>query len=126
MEYITFSGVDGSGKSTQLELLREYLIGKGFKVAYFHAVEFSFANRIAGASGIHALAADTDGIDGSESNAGAFADGTSFERLLAAGQDPHRLLATNDAWTAFSAIGDLFEPGPTGTNVNDFRAILIR
>ena len=55
-----------------------------------------------------------------------FADGTSFERLLAAGQDPHRLLATNDAWSAFSALGDLFVPGPTGTNVNDFRAILIR
>jgi thymidylate kinase len=47
MKYITFSGVDGSGKSTQLELLREHLIGEGFKVAYFHAVEFSFANRIA-------------------------------------------------------------------------------
>lgn len=97
--------------------------GKGGRNSEFL---LSFANRIAGASGIHALAADTDGIDGSESNAGAFADGTSFERLLAAGQDPHRLLATNDAWTAFSAIGDLFEPGPTGTNVNDFRAILIR
>lgn len=47
MRYITFSGVDGSGKSTQLELLKEHLIGEGHKVAYFHAVEFSFANRIA-------------------------------------------------------------------------------
>jgi len=73
-----------------------------------------------------ALAADTDGIDGSEDNAGAFADGTSAARLRAAGHDPAAMLADNDAWTAFDAIGDLFVPGPTGTNVNDFRAILIR
>ena len=73
-----------------------------------------------------ALAADTDGIDGSEQNAGAFATGTSMARLRATGRDPAALLANNDAWTAFDALGDLFAPGPTGTNVNDFRAILIR
>lgn len=73
-----------------------------------------------------ALAADTDGIDGSEGNAGAFADGQSMARLRAAGLDPGMLLAGNDAYTAFEALGDLFVPGPTGTNVNDFRAILIR
>ncbi|MBI1216915.1 MAG: DUF4147 domain-containing protein [Rhodobacteraceae bacterium] len=73
-----------------------------------------------------ALAADTDGIDGSEDNAGAFADGGSMARLRANGTDPAALLAANDAWTAFDALGDLFVPGPTGTNVNDFRAILIR
>ena len=73
-----------------------------------------------------ALAADTDGIDGSESNAGAFADGFSMARLRALGHDPAAMLAGNDAYSAFEALGDLFAPGPTGTNVNDFRAILIR
>jgi glycerate 2-kinase len=73
-----------------------------------------------------ALAADTDGIDGSESNAGAFASGDSMARLRALGHDPRALLASNDAYSAFEALQDLFSPGPTGTNVNDFRAILIR
>nr|WP_149140610.1 glycerate kinase [Gemmobacter caeruleus] len=73
-----------------------------------------------------ALAADTDGIDGSEDNAGAFATGDSAARLRAAGHDPAAFLAGNDAYSAFAALDDLFAPGPTGTNVNDFRAILIR
>ncbi|MEM6891211.1 MAG: glycerate kinase [Pseudomonadota bacterium] len=73
-----------------------------------------------------ALAADTDGIDGSESNAGAFADGRTWDRLRQLGHDPRTFLANHDAWSAFDALGDLFSPGPTGTNVNDFRAILIR
>ena len=73
-----------------------------------------------------ALAADTDGIDGSENNAGAFADGTSAARLRAMGRDPAALLSNNDAFSAFETLGELFIPGPTGTNVNDFRAILIR
>lgn len=85
----------------------------------------SFALDIDGTHGITALAADTDGIDGSEDNAGAFADGTTVSRLIAAGRDGAALLNGNDAWTAFHAIGDLFVPGPTGTNVNDLRAILI-
>ncbi|YBV96413.1 glycerate kinase [Phyllobacteriaceae bacterium JZ32] len=85
----------------------------------------SFALDIDGTRGITAFAADTDGIDGSEDNAGAFADGTTVSRLIAAGGDGAALLDGNDAWTAFHAIGDLFVPGPTGTNVNDLRAILI-
>ncbi|MDO8984979.1 glycerate kinase [Cypionkella sp.] len=76
--------------------------------------------------GFAALAADTDGIDGSEDNAGAFADGASMARLRGLGLDPAALLAGNDAYAAFEALGDLYAPGPTGTNVNDFRAILIR
>ena len=75
---------------------------------------------------VTALAADTDGIDGSEDNAGAFSDGTSWTRMLASDIDPALCQVRHDAWTAFNAVGDLFVPGPTGTNVNDFRAILVR
>jgi len=85
----------------------------------------SFALGIDGLDAIHALAADTDGIDGSEDNAGAFADGGSAGRMLGATCDPLDHLSRHDAYGAFSLVGDLFETGPTGTNVNDFRAILI-
>ncbi|WP_182566135.1 glycerate kinase type-2 family protein [Rhizobium leguminosarum] len=85
----------------------------------------SLAIEIAEHGDITALAADTDGIDGSEDNAGAFVDGGSVARLRAAGLDPYDLLVSNDAWTGFNASNDLFATGPTGTNVNDFRAILI-
>jgi hydroxypyruvate reductase len=97
--------------------------GKGGRNAEFL---LAFALAIDGIDGITALAADTDGIDGSEDNAGAFADGSSASRMRAAGIDPRAALANNDAWTAFHAVGDLFVTGPTGTNVNDFRAILVR
>jgi hydroxypyruvate reductase len=86
----------------------------------------AFASAIEGVTGVTALAADTDGIDGSEDNAGAFADAQSAERMRAAGIDPIAALSGHDAWGAFDAVGDLFVPGPTGTNVNDFRAILLR
>ena len=81
---------------------------------------------VLGVEGVTALAGDTDGIDGSEDNAGAYVDGTSAQRLREAGIDPLAALADNDAYGAFEAIGDLLMTGPTGTNVNDFRAILIR
>lgn len=73
-----------------------------------------------------ALAADTDGIDGSENNAGAFADGSTAERLRKAGYLPAALLVENDAYTAFDTLHDLYVTGPTGTNINDFRAIIVR
>ena len=85
----------------------------------------SFAAAIDGQNGITALAADTDGIDGSEDNAGAFADGQTASDIRAAGIDPLNALARDDAWGAFDAAKSLFVTGPTGTNVNDFRAILI-
>lgn len=85
----------------------------------------SLALDIEGLDGVHALAADTDGIDGSEDNAGAFADGGTAARVRAEGGDPRALLAEHDAWSAFHLSDDLFVPGPTGTNVNDFRAILV-
>ncbi|ODT77950.1 MAG: hydroxypyruvate reductase [Pelagibacterium sp. SCN 64-44] len=90
--------------------------------------EFLLALAIAldGVEGVQALAGDTDGIDGSEDNAGAVVDGSTATRMRQAGIDPQAALADNDAYTAFAAIGDLFVTGPTGTNVNDFRAILIR
>jgi len=78
-----------------------------------------------GAPGIHALAADTDGIDGSEDNAGAFIDPTTPARARVASLDLRARLANNDAWTCFSQLGDLLVTGPTRTNVNDFRAILV-
>lgn len=85
----------------------------------------SFALGIDGVDGIDALAADTDGVDGSEGNAGAFADGSSVGRMRGKGIDARSCLAANDSWRAFHAVGNLFTTGPTGTNVNDFRALLI-
>ncbi|MCM0751744.1 glycerate kinase [Brucella pseudogrignonensis] len=96
--------------------------GKGGRNSEFL---LAFALDIDGYANIHALAADTDGIDGSEDNAGAFADGKTVSRLQKTGEDGAARLNANDAWSAFDAIGDLFVPGPTGTNVNDLRAILI-
>ncbi|CAN7182509.1 glycerate kinase type-2 family protein [Mesorhizobium caraganae] len=97
--------------------------GKGGRNSEFL---LAFAIGISGADNIHALAADTDGIDGSEDNAGAFADGSTVARMRSAAVDAKAMLAGNNAWTAFNAVDDLFVPGPTGTNVNDLRAILIR
>ena len=86
----------------------------------------SFALEVDGCSGITALAADTDGIDGTEANAGALATGETVKMLRSLGVDPQKLLAGNDSYSAFERIGDLFFTGPTGINVNDFRAILVR
>jgi hydroxypyruvate reductase len=89
--------------------------------------EFLLALAVAldGASGIHAVAGDTDGIDGTEDNAGALLDPTSLARAAVCGMDPRRALADNDGYSVFAALGDLIVTGPTRTNVNDFRAILI-
>ncbi|HYF06261.1 MAG TPA: glycerate kinase [Acetobacteraceae bacterium] len=78
-----------------------------------------------GAPGIWALMGDTDGIDGSEENAGAIAAPDTLARLRALGLDPRALLAAHDTHRVFASVGDLVATGPTLTNVNDFRAILI-
>jgi len=75
---------------------------------------------------VAALAADTDGIDGSEDNAGAFLLPDSLQRGRKEGLAARALLARNDSYGFFSAIGDLLVTGPTRTNVNDYRAILIQ
>ena len=78
-----------------------------------------------GAGNVHAIAADTDGVDGSENNAGALLAPDSLARARTQGLDPRKYLAANDSYGIFSALGDLVVTGPTRTNVNDYRAILI-
>lgn len=85
----------------------------------------SLALELDGSVQITALAADTDGIDGSEDNAGAFADSRTVQHMRQVGMDPAAALGQHDSYSAFAAVGALFVTGPTGTNVNDFRAILI-
>jgi glycerate 2-kinase len=85
----------------------------------------SLALALDGHPAIHAIACDTDGIDGTEDNAGAFCGPNTLARARAMGLDLAARLADNDAWGAFNELGDLVVTGPTLTNVNDFRAILI-
>jgi hydroxypyruvate reductase len=83
------------------------------------------AQALQGQPGVWALAADTDGIDGMEDNAGAFVDPDTLRRAAAQGMKVDSYLARNDAYGYFSALGDLVVTGPTHTNVNDFRALLV-
>jgi len=78
-----------------------------------------------GQGGVYALAADTDGIDGIEDNAGAFVAPDTLARAEAEGLKVDDHLDRNDAYGYFSPLGDLVVTGPTYTNVNDFRALLI-
>jgi glycerate 2-kinase len=96
--------------------------GRGGRNAEFL---LSLAIALGGRAEISALAADTDGIDGSEDNAGAIIGPDTLERAAAAGVDVVKRLADNDAYAAFAGLGDLIVTGPTRTNVNDFRAILV-
>ncbi len=89
--------------------------------------EFLLALAVAlnGAPATHAVACDSDGIDGSEDNAGALVRPDTLIRARAAGYDPKALLADNDAYTLFAGLDDLILTGPTRTNVNDLRAVYI-
>lgn len=96
--------------------------GRGGRNAEFLA---ALAVALDGADGIYALAADTDGIDGSEDNAGAWLSPDSIARAAAKGVSAKACLANNDGYGFFQAAGGLIMTGPTLTNVNDFRAILV-
>ncbi len=90
-------------------------------------VEFvlALALKLNGASGIHALAADTDGVDGAADVAGAFITPTTLARARKRGIDPYKELSNNNAHTFFEKLGDQLITGPTLTNVNDIRIILV-
>ena len=90
-------------------------------------VEFLLALAVAldGAPDIHALAGDTDGVDGAEEIAGAFVTPDTLARGWERGMPPRASLENNDAHTFFRALGDSLITGPTLTNVNDFRAIYV-
>jgi hydroxypyruvate reductase len=83
------------------------------------------AQSLQGLDHVYALAADTDGIDGVQDNAGAYLDPTTLARAEALGMKIHDFLDRNDAYGYFEPLGDLVITGPTFTNVNDFRAILV-
>ena len=102
---VTVTGTGRGGRNA------EYLLG--------HLVALAEQPRV------WALAADTDGIDGSESNAGAVFGPDSWQRAQALGLTAREVLARNDAFSFFEALGDLVVTGPTRTNVNDFRATLV-
>ena len=85
----------------------------------------SLGIELEGVDAVHAIAADTDGIDGSEDNAGALWMTDSLARGADRGLSAKSLLAANDAWQFFADLGDLVVTGPTLTNVNDYRAILL-
>lgn len=85
----------------------------------------SLGIELEGVDAVHAIAADTDGIDGSEDNAGALWMADSLARGAGRGLSAKSLLAANDAWQFFADLGDLVVTGPTLTNVNDYRAILL-
>ncbi len=103
---VTLRGHGRGGRDT------EYLLG--------------LALALGGHPQVSALACDTDGIDGSEDNAGAFITPDTLARARAAGVDAAAALAANDSYGVFAALGDLVVSGPTRTNVNDLRAILIQ
>ena len=91
-------------------------------------VEFLLALAVAlnGEPGIHALAGDTDGVDGQEEIAGALLTPDTLARAWAQGLNPRERLDANDGHGFFEALGDAVITGPTLTNVNDFRAIVIQ
>ena len=99
--------------------------GKGGRGGRNTEFLLGLAIQLRGLEGVSAIAGDTDGIDGSEDNAGALVTPDTLERARAKGLSPVDLLAGNDAWALFAGLDDLVVTGPTLTNVNDFRAVLV-
>ena len=85
----------------------------------------ALVSELKGADGIYALACDTDGIDGTEDNAGAVATPDTHARAGKLGLSADKMLVDNDGYGYFSALGDLVVTGPTRTNINDYRAIVV-
>ena len=111
-----------SGGETTVSMNQSKPSGKGGRnVEYL----LSLAIALDGAEGIYAIAADTDGIDGSEDNAGAIVTPDTLARAKALNINPQTMLDNHDAYSFFDALNDLVFTGPTRTNVNDFRAIYI-
>lgn len=102
--------------------LRDGNKGRGGRCSEFL---LSLGIDLAGEAGVHAIACDTDGIDGSETNAGAILMADSMARAASAGLNARQLLERNDAFGFFAPLEDIVVTGPTRTNVNDYRAILI-
>jgi glycerate 2-kinase len=115
--------LSGGETTVTVKSLRDgALKGRGGRAGEFC---MGLALALQGQSGVYALAADTDGIDGVEDNAGAFVTPDSLDRAAVKGMKLDDHLDRNDAYTYFAALGDLVVTGPTHTNVNDFRALLI-
>ena len=124
--------LSGGETTVTVKPLREGAMGRGDDVKARpgrggRAGEFCLGLALAlqGQSGVYALAADTDGIDGVEDNAGAFVAPDTLVRATALGMKVDDHLDRNDAYGYFAGLGDLVVTGPTHTNVNDFRALLI-
>jgi hydroxypyruvate reductase len=124
-----FSQIDQGGFTKPLLLLSggETTVtvrgnGRGGRNAEFL---LSLTETLNGSKGIYALAADTDGIDGSEDNAGAITTPETIDLGIEKGMSIKDFMARNDAYSYFENIKSLIKTGPTRTNVNDFRAILI-
>ena len=114
-----------SGGETTVTIRRQpdgTLRGRGGRAGEFC---LGLAQALQGQPGVHALAADTDGIDGIEDNAGAYVAPDSLQRAEAASRKVQAFLDRNEAYGYFDPLGDLVVTGPTHTNVNDFRALLV-